>query len=95
MDLFLSIAQSDWSFDQYSLSLDSEYNTTYDLKSSWKDIVLNNDNGSLNNGGGGVQIIMVGGGVQIMVGAVLIMEGGGVQIMEEITLMEVILMLAM
>ena len=50
--LFLSIAQSDWSFDQYSLSLDSEYNTTNNLKSSWLDTVLNKGNGSSNNSGG-------------------------------------------
>jgi hypothetical protein len=62
LDLFLFVAQSDWSFDQYSLGLDyDEYNTTYDLKSSWLDTVIGNGNGSSNNSGGGSSNNNVGG----------------------------------
>ena len=60
LDLFLSTTQSDWSFDQNSLGLgcESEYNSSYVLKSSgsgrfWETVMGdNNASGGSNNGGG-------------------------------------------
>jgi len=78
LDLFIFVAQSDWSFDQYSLGLDyDEYNTTYDLKSSWLDTVIGNGNGSSNNSGGGSSNNNVGGSPNNNVGGSPNNNGGG------------------
>lgn len=86
--LFLSITESDWSFDQHSLGLDydSDNNSIYKLNSSWLDIVLNkpegggpnNNGGSPNNNWGGPNN-NGGGGPNNNVGGSLNNNGGSSQ----------------